>query len=104
MKKSVTQLLMKIYGGRADAHLDLYRLSNRHRRKHGWDCDMYPSDPLQAPLWRGGAALIHVRRIFEVGFGHGDTAGVVGSAAGADLYLGKDGGRCEQGGLVSQGL
>ncbi len=57
MKKSVRQLLRKIYGGRADVHLDLYGLSNQHRRKHGRDCDMFPSDPLQAPLWAVLASL-----------------------------------------------
>src|SRR5947208_14045310 len=85
MKKSVTQLLMKIYGGRADAHLDLYRLSNQHRSKHGRDCDMYPSDPLQAPLWRVFASLTHARRTLEVGCGHGYTAAVIASAAGPDF-------------------
>src|SRR5438093_10619031 len=87
MKKSVTQLLMQIYGGLADAHLDLYGLSNQHRRKHGRDCDMYPSDPLQAPLWRVVAPLTHARRIFEVGCGHGDTAAVVAFAAGPDCHV-----------------
>ncbi|TMI36101.1 methyltransferase domain-containing protein [Candidatus Bathyarchaeota archaeon] len=87
MKKSVTQLLMKIYGGRADAHLDLYQLSNQHRRKHGRDCDMYPSDPLQAPLWRVVASLTHARRILEVGCGHGYTAAVMASAAGPECRV-----------------
>src|SRR5438046_5892058 len=82
MKKSVTQLLMKIYGGRADAHLDLYRLSNQHRSRHGRDCDMYPSDPLQAPLWRAGAAVTHARRIIEDGWGHRVTAPAVSFAPG----------------------
>ncbi len=49
----VRALLMKIYGNHASAHLDLYQLSNQHRRKHGPDCDLYPGDPLQAPLWLG---------------------------------------------------
>src|SRR5438094_1930315 len=88
MKKSVTQLLMKIYGGRADAHLDLYRLSNRHRRKHGWDCDMYPSDPLQAPLWRVVGAMNQAGRNLEGGCGHRDTAAVMGFAGGAELPVG----------------
>ncbi len=82
MKKSVEQLLMKIYAGRVDAHLDLYHLSNQHRRKHGRDCDMYPSDPLQAPLWTVVASLTRARRILEVGCGHGYTAAVMASAAG----------------------
>src|SRR2546422_11612157 len=84
MKKSVTQLLMKIYDGRADAHLDLYRLSNQHRRKHGRDCELYPSDPLQAPLSAVVASLTHARRILEVGCGHGYTAAIMVSAAGPD--------------------
>src|SRR5213080_1452305 len=87
MKKSVAQLLMIIYGGRADAHLDLYRLSNQHRSRHGRDCDMYPSDPLQAPLWRVVATLTHARRILEVGCGHGYTAAVMASAAGPDCHV-----------------
>src|SRR5438046_10036415 len=87
MKKSVTQLLMKIYGGRADAHLDLYQLSNQHRRKHGRDCDMYPSDPLQAPLWRVVASLTHARRMLEVGCCHGYTAAVMASAAGPECCV-----------------
>src|SRR2546429_8096240 len=85
--KSVTQLLMKIYGDRADVHLDLYQLSNQHRRKHGQDCDMYPSDPLQAPLWSVIASLTHARRILEVGCGHGYTAAVMASAAGPDCHV-----------------
>ena len=87
MKKDVEQLLMKIYAGRADIHLDLYRLSNQHRRKHGQDCDMYPSDPLQAPLWSVIASLTHARRILEVGCGHGYTAAVMASAAGPDCHV-----------------
>jgi predicted O-methyltransferase YrrM len=70
---------VKIYGGRADGHLDLYRLSNQHRRNHG--CDLYPSDPLQAPLWAVVASLTHARRILEVGSGHGYTAAVMASAS-----------------------
>src|SRR5437867_10909035 len=87
MKKSVAQLLMKIYGDRADAHLDLYRLSNQHRSRHGRDCDMYPSDPLQAPLWRGGAAWTLARRKFEVGGGAGVTYPAVGFVARPHLQL-----------------
>src|SRR5207247_5672886 len=87
MKKSVAQLLMKIYGGRADAHLDLYGLSNQHRRKHGRDCEMYPSDPLQAPLWTVVATLTHARRIWEGGCGHGYTAAVMASAAGRECRV-----------------
>src|SRR5437016_8892310 len=73
---------MKIYAGRADAHLDLYHLSNQHRRKHGRDCDMYPSDPLQAPLWTVIGSLTHARRILEIGCGYGYTAAVMASTAG----------------------
>ncbi|TMI32973.1 methyltransferase domain-containing protein [Candidatus Bathyarchaeota archaeon] len=87
MKKSVRQLLTKIYGGRADAHLDLYRLSNQHRRKHGRDCDMFPSDPFQAPLWTVLSSLTHARRILEVGCGHGYTAAVMASAGGPDCRV-----------------
>src|SRR5256712_6680387 len=75
---------MKIYGHTADAHLDLYQLSNQHRRKHGPSCDMYPSDPWQAPLWTVVASLTHARRMLEVGCGHGYTAAVMASAAGTD--------------------
>ena len=82
MKKSSRQLLLKIYGGRADVHLDLYRLSNQHRRKHGRVCDMFPSNPLQAPLWTVLASLTHARRMLEVGCGHGYTAAVMAAAAG----------------------
>jgi len=87
LKKSARQLLRKIYGGRADAHLDLYGLSNQHRRKHGRGCDMFPSDPLQAPLWAVLASLTHARRILEVGCGHGYTAAVMASAAGPDCRV-----------------
>ena len=87
MKKSTKQLLMKIYGGRADAYLDLYQLSNQHRRKHGRDCEMFPSDPLQAPLWTVLASLTRARRILEVGCGHGYTAAVMASAAGPDCRV-----------------
>jgi predicted O-methyltransferase YrrM len=82
LRKSVKQLLTEIYDGRADVHLDLYQLSNQHRRKHGRGCDMFPSDPLQAPLWTVLASLTHARRILEVGCGHGYTAAVMASAAG----------------------
>src|SRR5207249_10164434 len=77
----------KIYGGRADVHLDRYGLSNQHRRKHGRGCDMFPSDPLQAPLWAVLASLTHARRIMEVGCGHGYTAAVMASAAGPDCCV-----------------
>ena len=87
MKRIVEQLLMKIFAGRADIHLDLYRLSNQHRRKHGRDCDMYPSDPLQAPLWSVVASLTHARRMLDVGCGHGYTAAVMASAAGPDCHV-----------------
>ena len=87
LKKSVRELLLKIYGGRADAYLDLYRLSNQHRRKHGRSCDMYPSDPLQAPLWSVVASLTHARRMLEVGCGHGYTAAVMASSAGPDCRV-----------------
>ena len=87
MKKNVRQLLVKIYGGRADVHLDLYRLSNQHRRKHGRDCDMFPSDPLQAPLWTVIASLTHAERMLEVGCGHGYTAAVMASAAGPECRV-----------------
>jgi predicted O-methyltransferase YrrM len=87
LKIAVRQLLTGIYAGRADAHLDLYRLSNLHRRKHGQDCDMFPSDPLQAPLWTVIASLTHARRMLEVGCGHGYTAAVMASAAGSDCRV-----------------
>ena len=87
MKRIVEQLLMKIYAGREDIHLDLYRLSNQHRRKHGRDCDMYPSEPSQAPLWSVVASLTHARRMLEVGCGHGYTAAVMASAAGPDCHV-----------------
>src|SRR5437867_12999328 len=48
---------------------------------------MYPSDPLQAPLWRLVASLTHARRILEVGCGHGYTAAVMASAAGPDCRV-----------------
>ena len=78
---------MKIYAGQADIHLDLYRLSNQHRRKHGRDCDMYPSDPVQAPLWTVIASLTHARRVLEVGCGHGYTTAVMASAAGPKCHV-----------------
>ncbi|HVH15421.1 MAG TPA: hypothetical protein VNA15_06855, partial [Candidatus Angelobacter sp.] len=87
MKTSTEQLLMKIYGGRADVHRDLYQLSNQHRRKHGRDCDLYPSDPLQAPLWTVVASLTRARRMLEVGCGHGYTAAVMASAAAPDCHV-----------------
>ncbi len=87
MKRSVRQLLTEIYGGRADAHLDLYRLSKQHRRKHGRDCDMFPSDPSQAPLWTVLTSLTRARRMLEVGCGHGYTAAVMASAAGPNCRV-----------------
>jgi len=87
LRKSVKQLLTEIYDGRADVHLDLYQLSNQHRRKHGRGCDMFPSDPLQAPLWTVLASLSHARRMLEVGCGHGYTAAVMASAGGPDCHV-----------------
>ncbi len=78
---------MKIYEDRASVHLDLYQLSNQHRRKHGPDCDLYPSDPLQAPLWSVLASLTHARRFLEVGCGHGYTTAVMASAAGPNCHV-----------------
>ena len=48
---------------------------------------MFPSDPLQAPLWAVLASLTHARRILEVGCGHGYTAAVMASAAGPDCRV-----------------
>jgi len=62
-------------------------LSNQHRRKHGPDCDLYPSDPLQGPLWSVIASVTHARRILEVGCGHGYTAAVLASAAGPNCHV-----------------
>ena len=87
MRKDIRALLMKIYGDRANVHVDLYRLSNQHRRKHGPGCDMFPSDPLQAPLWSVMASVTHARRILEVGCGHGYTAAVMASAAGPNCSV-----------------
>jgi len=87
LKRRVRDLLAKIYGGRADVHLDLYRLSNQHRKKHGRGCDMYPSSPLQAPLWSVVASLTHARRMLEVGCGHGYTSAVMASAGGPDCLV-----------------
>jgi predicted O-methyltransferase YrrM len=87
LKKSIRQLLTEIYGGRADTHLDLYQLSNQHRRRYGRACDMFPSDPLQAPLWMVLASLTQARRILEVGCGHGYTAAVMASAAGPACHV-----------------
>jgi predicted O-methyltransferase YrrM len=87
LRKSVKRLLSEIYDGRADVHLDLYQLSNQHRRKHGRSCDMFPSDPLQAPLWRVVASLTHARRMLEVGCGYGYTAAVMASAGGPDCRV-----------------
>lgn len=80
MKKSIRQLLMGIYGGRAEVHLDLYELSHKHRRIHGRDCEMFPSDPLQAPRWTVIASLTHARRALEVGCGHGYTTALIATA------------------------
>jgi len=87
LKRSVRELLTEIYSGRADVHLDLYQLSNQHRRKHGRSCDMYPSNPLQAPLWSVIAPLTHARRMLEVGCGHGYTSAVMASAGGPDCRV-----------------
>jgi len=43
---------------------------------------MFPSDPLQAPLWPLMASLTHAQRMLEIGCGHGYTAAVMASAAG----------------------
>ncbi len=48
---------------------------------------MFPSDPLQAPLWAVLASLTHARRIMEVGCGHGYTAAVMASAVGPDCRV-----------------
>lgn len=87
MRMDIRVLLMKIYGDRPNVHVDLYQLSNQHRRKHGPRCDMFPSDPLQAPLWSVMASVTHARRILEVGCGHGYTAAVMASAAGPNCSV-----------------
>jgi len=48
---------------------------------------MFPSDPLQAPLWMVMASLTHARRMLEVGCGHGYTAALMASAAGPDCRV-----------------
>jgi predicted O-methyltransferase YrrM len=48
---------------------------------------MFPSDPLQAPLWGVIASLTHAKRMLEVGCGHGYTAAVMASAAGPDCHV-----------------
>ena len=48
---------------------------------------MYPSDPLQAPLWTAIASLTHARRMLEVGCGHGYTAAVMASAGGPNCHV-----------------
>jgi len=87
MKKKVEQLLLKIYGGRAEVHLDLYHLSRFHRRKHGPGCDLFPSDPIQSPMWSVFTSLTHARRILEVGCGHGYTSSVMASAGGPKCHV-----------------
>ncbi|HYY92736.1 MAG TPA: methyltransferase, partial [Candidatus Dormibacteraeota bacterium] len=76
-----------MYDGRADVYVDLYELSNKHRRKHGRSCGLYPSDPLQAPLWSVLASLTHAKRMLEVGCGHGYTAAVMAAAGGPDCQV-----------------
>ena len=78
---------MRIYGGRTEVHIDLHQLSHKHRRKHGRDCEMFPSDPLHAPRWAVIASLTHARRALEVGCGHGYTAAVIASAAGPKCHV-----------------
>ena len=95
---------MKIYGSRASPHLDLYQLSNQHRRKHGPDCDLYPSDPLQAPLWSVMASVTRARRILEVGCGHGYTTAVMASAAGSNCHVDTIEGNPAHAGLAEQAL
>jgi len=87
MRKNVRAILMEIYGDRADSHLDLYHLSNEHRRKHGPDCDLFPSDPLQAPLWSVMASVTQAKRMLEVGCGLGYTAAVMASAGGPNCHV-----------------
>jgi|ERR671924_530957 predicted O-methyltransferase YrrM len=87
LKKNTRQLLKEIYDGQIDQHIDLYELSNQHRRKHGPSCDMYPSDPLQAPLWSVITFLTHAKRILEIGCGYGYTAAVMASAAGPNCHV-----------------
>ena len=48
---------------------------------------MFPSDPLQAPLWTVLASLTHARRMLEVGCGHGYTAALMASAGGPDCQV-----------------
>ncbi len=87
MNKKVEKLLSKIYGGRHTVHIDLYQLSNEHRRKHGPDCELFPSDPLESPLWPVLTSLTHARRILEVGCGHGYTTSVMATATGPGSHV-----------------
>lgn len=95
-------MLAKIYGQGALAYIDLYELSNQHRRKHGSRCDLFPSDPLQAPLWAVLSALTDSRRMLEVGCGHGYTAAVMASASGPDCHIDTIEGNREHADLAEQ--
>lgn len=82
MSRNPMAVLRQLYGPQLRMHEDLYRLSNAHRRSHGADCDLYPSDPTQAPLWAFLATLGRARRCLEIGCGLGYSAALMAAAGG----------------------
>jgi predicted O-methyltransferase YrrM len=74
--------LRRVYGAALDRHRDLHDASEAHREVHGKGCDVYPSNPAQAPLWPFLAALTGGRRFLEIGCGLGYTAALMGTAGG----------------------
>lgn len=77
-------LLRPVYGTGLDLHADLFRASEEHRAEHGSGCTVYPSSPLNIPLWFLLAAIVHARRFLEVGCGLGYTAAILAETGGPE--------------------
>lgn len=75
--------LQPIYGSRLDLHADLFQASERHRAQHGHGCTVYPSSPLNIPLWFLLGAMVRARRFLEVGCGLGYTAAILADVGGS---------------------
>ncbi len=80
-------VLRRIYGDATGLHRDLHDKSEAHRLEHGGACDVYPSDPGNAPLWPLLTAMVKARRFLEVGCGLGYTAALMAEAGGPRCHV-----------------
>lgn len=80
-------LLGEIYGDVLQLHFDLYEKSERHRLQHGTGCTVYPSSPVNIPMWHFLTAVVGARRFLEVGCGLGYTAAIMAEVGGPECRV-----------------